>query len=347
MVRFKKIFTFTLVVFFLAAVLHASDTLELDQILKKTGASFQWDPMRGVGKIYKNDQSYVLREDSRFLLINYQELRTIDPPTRSSGGDLSLSREDADFLLHRLGLLPDRSNQLFVSTIIIDAGHGGRDSGAIGRFSDEQGEAIEIMEKDLVLKVALDLAGLLKSSYKEKNIVLTRDRDEYLSLEERTEIANDIDLGEQEAMIFISIHANASLNSKAKGFEVWYLPPDYRRKLIDPETLDESAREVAPILNTMLEEEYTVESILLAKRILQGLEGRIGAEHENRGLKEETWFVVRNARMPSVLVEIGFVTHREEALKMRDPDHLKKIAEGIYNGVHDFVEHFEQPFSME
>jgi N-acetylmuramoyl-L-alanine amidase len=63
----------------------------------------------------------------------------------------------------------------------------------------------------------------------------------------------------------------------------------------------------------------------------------------NRGLKEETWFVVRNAKMPSVLVEIGFVTNKREAMQMRNGSYLKKITSGIYNGVCDFIEHFENP----
>jgi N-acetylmuramoyl-L-alanine amidase len=206
-----------------------------------------------------------------------------------------------------------------------------------------EGQAVVIKEKDLVLDVSRGLAGMLRSRYPEKNIILTRSDDTYLTLEERTEIANGVQLKEQEAMIFISVHANASLDRKAEGFEVWYLPPDYRRKLIDPESLDEQAREVAPILNTMLEEEYTVESVLLAKNILGGLEGTVGGSMINRGLKEETWFVVRNAKMPSVLVEIGFVTNKREAMQMRNGTYLKKITSGIYNGVCDFIEHFENP----
>lgn len=314
----------------------------LQEIRGKTGARLEWDPMRQLGSLEKGETSLVYRVDSPFLMINYESFKSIRPPERGEGGDIWFSSEDAAYLIEKLGPKPSDENQHYISTIIIDAGHGGKDSGAVGRFKKDD-KPVVIMEKDLVLEVARQLSSRLHSKYPEKKIILTRDDDEYLTLEQRTEFANRIELGKREAMIFISIHANASLNSKAEGFEVWYLPPDYRRKLIDPASLDESAREVAPILNTMLEEEYTVESILLARNILNGLDSSIGASHENRGLKEETWFVVRNAKMPSVLVEIGFVTNKEEAFKMSNSDHLKKITDGIYNGVYGFIEHFENP----
>ncbi len=320
----------------------AESSMALSEIISMTGARLRWSPYRGEGHILKGDKEVLFREESGFVLVNYAKKVSVAPPTRGKGGDILFSEEDGQYLIDLLGIKPKLSEGLFISTVIIDAGHGGKDPGAVGSFMHE-GQAVVIKEKDLVLDVSKGLAGMLRGRYPEKNILLTRSDDTYLTLEERTEIANGVQLKEQEAMIFISIHANASLDRKAEGFEVWYLPPDYRRKLIDPESLDAQAREVAPILNTMLEEEYTVESVLLAKNILGGLEETVGDSMINRGLKEETWFVVRNAKMPSVLVEIGFVTHKREALQMRNGAYLKKITKGIYNGVCDFIEHFENP----
>ena len=105
--------------------------------------------------------------------------------------------------------------------------------------------------------------------------------------------------------------------------------------------MDEGRAEILPILNTMLEEEYTVESILLARNILEGIDGMVGDRTENRGLKEETWFVVRKAKMPSILIELGFVTNKEEAELLADKNYLMKMSEGIYNGVVDFIIYFE------
>ncbi len=220
-------------------------------------------------------------------------------------------------------------------------GHGGRDPGTIGRFVIN-GKHFELQEKNIVLKVSLALYEMLRNMYPDKNIILTRNNDTYLKLEERTETANAVKLAGNEALIFISIHANASFNSKAAGFEVWYLPPEYRRDLIDTDSMTDIAEDVIPILNTMLEEEYTVESIILAKDILAGMEDEVGGLSENRGLKEESWFVVSRVKAPSVLIELGFVTNQEEALRLNTDNHLKNLAQGLYNGIKNFIDNFEE-----
>jgi N-acetylmuramoyl-L-alanine amidase len=198
------------------------------------------------------------------------------------------------------------------------------------------------MEKDLVLLVSKQVTELLKRQYPEKNVVLSREDDVYLTLEERTTKANSISRGKNEDILYISIHANASLNSSAKGYEVWYLPPEYRRDLISPEEKEGYEETVIPILNTLLEEEYTVESILLAQSILTGLDSTIGTLSPNRGLLQEEWYVVRNARMPSVLIEIGFVTNKQEFQLLTSSEYLQKISQGIYTGITSFVSNFEE-----
>ena len=103
------------------------------------------------------------------------------------------------------------------------------------------------------------------------------------------------------------------------------------------------AEEIRGILNDMKDEEFTTESILLATSILSGLDQAVGAESKNLGLKEESWFVVRNAKMPSVLVELGFVTNVGEAIRLSDPAYLRRLAMGLYNGVAGFIEQFLTP----
>lgn len=331
---------FILLLLIIPAFEPAADTNTLSEIISLTGAEFKWAPYRSEGRLIKEDREVLFREGTGFFLIDYRKMVSAEPPHRNSEGEISFSEEDGQYLLDYLGVKPVFSGGLDISTVIIDAGHGGKDPGAVGNYMNN-GQAVVIKEKDLVLETALMLEDKLRSRYPDKRILLTRSEDKYLTLEERTEIANGVQLNEQEAMIFISLHANASFNSRSEGFEVWYLPPDYRRQLIDPESLDEEARGVAPILNTMLEEEYTVESVLLARNILSGLDVSLEGNAVNRGLKEEKWFVVRNAKMPSVLVEIGFVTNEEEAFNLRDKNHLKKISEGIYNGICDFIDHFQ------
>jgi N-acetylmuramoyl-L-alanine amidase len=130
------------------------------------------------------------------------------------------------------------------------------------------------------------------------------------------------------------------LDKNACGYEVWYLSPDYRRQVLDKTVSDDA--NVQSILNDMLEEEYTTESILIAKFILDGIGTQVGNLSESRGAKEEEWFVVRNSKMPSVLVETGFLTNEKEAKLLTDEDYLKKLSFGIYNGLQAFVTHFER-----
>ena len=134
---------------------------------------------------------------------------------------------------------------------------------------------------------------------------------------------------------------NASLNKQSSGYEVWYLSPGYRRTVIDSSKVSED-KSLLPILNSMMEEEYTTESILMSKFIMDGLQAQIGDQTKARGIKAEEWFVVRNANMPSVLIEVGFVTNEKEALNLNSDTYLQKTALGIYNGIQAFVTHFER-----
>ena len=230
-----------------------------------------------------------------------------------------------------------------IKTIIIDPGHGGKDTGAVASHT-VGGKKIALEEKQIVLDVALDVARRLEKKYPGKQILLTRKTDVYPSLEERVELANGVQLKENESIIYVSVHINASpFNKDARGFEAWYLPPDYRRDLVDPSSVAVESRNILPILNTMKEEEYTLESVLLARSIVSGIRDTVGNSSPSRGLKEESWFVVRNARMPSVLLELGFITNEAEAVLLNDPSYLKKLSEGIYNGVNDFIAGFERP----
>lgn len=305
-----------------------------------TGATFSWNPGMETGELFKKGEVVRFKVGVPFILINYTKKMESVEVFRSKNGAVYISQNGADSIRNLFKEKPPAPGSMVVKAIILDPGHGGKDPGAIGRHV-VNGEKIVLKEKDLVLDVAKNVFRQLKAKYPEKEIIMTRDSDKYITLEGRTEIANRVKLKENEAMIFVSIHANASLNSHSRGFEIWYLPTDYRRELIDADSLDKDLHDVAPILNSMLEEEFTVESILLAKQIQSGLEKTVGDVIPDRGLKEESWFVVRNAKMPAVLIELGFVTNREEALIMRKDEYLKKISEGIYNGVSNFVDHFD------
>jgi N-acetylmuramoyl-L-alanine amidase len=290
----------------------------------------------------------MISSQTRVLLINNQSNRGLlngTVPVALTGfehrdGEVFVGPQGVSLLQRLLQPQVTQGVGRRISTIFLDAGHGGRDPGAIGRHTID-GELRILQEKDLVLDVTLQLERLLQSTLPGVNVVLSRRDDRFLSLEERTTMANSIVLGENEKILYISIHANAAINSRARGFEVWYLPPEFRRELIRPGDIEVISESVIPILNTILEEELTVESILLAQSISQGLDLQIGARSPNRGLFEEQWYVVRNARMPSVLVELGFLTNLEDFLLLNDPNYLNKLSQGIYNGILKFIDNFE------
>ncbi|MBA7624669.1 hypothetical protein ES703_32080 [subsurface metagenome] len=354
---------FFLILLILLAAAAAAQTKELNEVLGELNGTLQWNPISGVGYIDVNEGAaswsalaassnmksvaflqeasgrVIFKINSPWVIIDYHHLLTT-PGIKRQGGAVLFPEVTVKAIKEYFKRKAEQDSLPRVAVILIDPGHGGKDPGAIG-FHTVDGKSKKILEKDIVLKVAHQLHGLLRRQFPDKKILLTREDDTYLKLEERTHLANDIQLGEYEAIIFISIHANASLNKKAKGFEVWYLPPDYRRDLINPESLEDENKEIAPILNVLLEEEYTIESITLAREILSGFDRMVGEITENRGIKEEYWFVVRNAKMPSVLIELGFITHGEEGPRLAREDYLQKLTQGIYTGIRNFIQTFE------
>ena len=222
-----------------------------------------------------------------------------------------------------------------IQVIVLDPGHGGTDPGSIGRHVID-GKNVVLQEKDLTLAVVLELQKLLVQAYPDRTIVLTRTGDTYPTLEARVQTAHAQKLGDQDSIVFLSVHFNASLNSKAKGIELWYVPQDYERDVIAGGEIPES---VFPVLNTLVDSEYKKESRELAEALAKGLGSELGGVQ--RGLKENPWFVVRMARMPAVLAELGFITNPEEAAKMLDPDYLKKLAHGLYTGLASFISDYE------
>ena len=122
----------------------------------------------------------------------------------------------------------------------------------------------------------------------------------------------------------------------------WPISAPCKRTLLDENSAGKENHEILPILNGMLEEEISLESTVLAQEILSGLDGKIGQLSADRGLRQNDWYVVRNARMPAVLVEVGFVSNPEEAARLADDEYLKDVADGMYSGVRAFIQRFEQ-----
>lgn len=333
-----KLFITGIVLFFLSITpaFSAEKTISALDAAKALDADLTWDPLSQEITFTVGGHTAQCRIGSPLVFFDSRETVIVQAPQMGTNAQQQLPAVLFTQLENFFKQF-DTGSFFRVGAILIDPGHGGKDPGTIGSYV-ENGKTVPVYEKNIALTVSLSLYDMLRTNYPDKKILLTRSGDTYPTLPERIEMANNVPLKKNEAILFISIHANANLSKRPYGFEVWYLPQEYRRNLIDKNT---ASKEIAHILNSMLEEEFSTESILIAKNILDGLEAQIGKVSKNRGLKEQEFFVVRNAKMPSVLIELGFVTNPEEAKRLNTPSYLQKCAQGIYNGLTAFISRFE------
>ena len=217
-----------------------------------------------------------------------------------------------------------RALGLKIGKIVVDAGHGGHDTGTIGPHG--------LMEKDLVLDVSLRLGKLLENKLGAE-VIYTRDDDTFIPLESRTGIAN-----KHEADLFISVHANSSRDASARGVETYYL-----NFTSDAEALEVAARENAVSQKSVYELQDLVKKIALKDKIEEsrefagdvqkslqsGLSGKTGMR--DRGIKKAPFVVLIGANMPSILAEISFVSNPGEG--DLTSEYRQKIAESLYRGI--------------
>ena len=214
--------------------------------------------------------------------------------------------------------------------IVLDPGHGGKDPGAIG-----VGGAAE---KDLVLGVAKKLARKLRAELGVK-VVLTRSDDRYVPLEDRTALANG-----EDADLFISLHMNASPNVEARGVETYYLDNTTDEAAIrlaarENRTSRRNISDLQFILSDMMQNVKLEDSITLAHRLQGALVGgmsRIMADVKDLGVKKALFHVLVGARMPSVLVEMFFITHRIEGAAMGQERYQDAMVDALYEGIEKY-----------
>jgi N-acetylmuramoyl-L-alanine amidase len=219
--------------------------------------------------------------------------------------------------------------------IVVDPGHGGKDPGAIG--------AGDVVEKDVVLAIALQLRDRLQAA--DFNVVLTRDTDVFIPLEERTARANA-----EQADLFVSIHGNASPNPRLSGVETYYLNTTDDRATIRLAKMENGLRamtggagghDVALILSDLVQSYKIEESVALAEQMQKALIGTLrthGWKANDLGVKRGPFYVLVGAGMPCVLVEVSFLTHPAEAARLAQPGYQQAIAAGLLRGIQRFVE---------
>ena len=235
-----------------------------------------------------------------------------------------------------------------ISFIVIDAGHGGKDPGALGSKS--------FKEKKITLKVARRLGVILKKKLKGIKIRYTRYNDKYVSLQKRTEIANRL-LKKNENGLFLSIHVNASISSRISGFETYFLSQNASNEearntaalendvvVLENHKANSSYGDVDYIEAMMLTSQIQKESSILADSILKGMI-RKNKIFKSRGVRKADFFVLRGVLMPATLVEIGFITNKKESKYLKRESHLKNISYGIADGVIMFIKRYNKMIS--
>ena len=243
-------------------------------------------------------------------------------------------------------------NEKTITTIIIDAGHGGKDPGSIG--------INKLKEKDIVLSFSLELKEELKKILPNVDIFLTRDKDIYPTLQERYKIANSsakINLEKSKNALFISVHANASLSPNAKGFEAYFITAqessEYARAVsilensalvkfdkVDASKYEENASQLTH--NYMLVEQHQKESRMLAQSIVDEVYKVSGVSKRNKPVQNALFYVLKGSLMPSTLIEIGFITNEEDAKFMNTKETRIKMVKATATGIKKFIEEFEE-----
>lgn len=216
-------------------------------------------------------------------------------------------------------------------TIVIDAGHGGKDPGAVGYRGTK--------EKDIALDVAKRLEKKLSKNMNVK-IIMTRDEDVFLRLSERTKIAN-----ESNGNLFISIHTNAAEDRRASGFETFLIGPNKNEAAVRVAARENAVLELEGTTGKKLTNEDLIQATIaqsafaskseqFASMVQKEIKKRV--QSRDRGVKQAGFYVLMGASMPNVLVELGFISNPSEEKKLRSPQYRDQLATAIYRAVEQY-----------
>lgn len=221
---------------------------------------------------------------------------------------------------------------LGVRRIVIDPGHGGKDYGAPGYHKG-------VHEKHVVMEIAKRLSKKIQQELRLETI-MTRSKDSYLTLEERTALANT-----KNADLFISIHTNAARDRRAYGIETYFL-----NLATDASAIQVAARENATsaknisdlesILNDLMQNAKINESSRLAARVQQSVVRTLRQKYnriKDKGVKQAPFYVLMGAQMPAILVETSFISNSRECKRLKDPRYQEQLCDGIIDGIRAYI----------
>jgi N-acetylmuramoyl-L-alanine amidase len=320
--------------------------LSLSKVCDVYSLDCKWDSFIKTATIQKGSNRIVLRADSNTMLLN-GEIRKLDKPVVFYNNavfvPISFVRNNLAPALGTAAVLTVRpeaeaSRRVSIKTIVLDPGHGGRDVGATGR-------RIRVKEKDRALYLARKIRDILEGAG--IRVIMTRDDDTFIPLPKRAEIAN-----RGNADLFVSVHINASRSRMLRGFECYYLSnatDDNARaveavenaslKLGDTANLEHSGT-LDKTLWDMTLTENRIESAQLANYVCDSIDKN--ATTANRGIKSARFYVLKYTRMPSILVEAGYLSNRYEELKIKDNAFLDRVAAAVTDGILRYKSEYER-----
>ncbi|MFH0876783.1 MAG: N-acetylmuramoyl-L-alanine amidase [Candidatus Omnitrophota bacterium] len=345
----KKFFSFAWIALFLCAgcattskfsypttTINNAPYFAVIQMCEREGFKWDYDPLSQVLVLKADDREIKLLVNSTTLVVDRQ-LKDLSAPPVIRDSVVYAPLDLQDFLRKSVCKVPlavSATGAVYlknVQTIVLDAGHGGKDPGAIGKNGTrEKNVVLDVTQK---VKEELERCGF--------KVILTREGDQFIALQQRAQIANV-----QKADLFISIHANANRSRWIEGFEVYYLT----------ETIDDNARALAAsenfphslpnqgylypssplkaILWDMVFTEDRKESIELAQSICSAVAQTM--DLKMLGVKGAPFLVLKGARMPAVLVEIGYLSNGDGEKKLRGASYRRKMAQAIAQGIVNF-----------
>jgi len=269
--------------------------------------------------------------DYDFKVFNLEDPSRLVIDVFSKGSDIKKPEPKTE-----ASTIPEAAPALMQRRIVLDAGHGGHDPGAVGPSG--------LFEKDVVLDIALKARDIIRKEYPSYEVVLTRARDVFIELKDRAKIAN-----RHKADIFVSIHANASPNKKTRGIETYRLNwtnnaeemrVAARENAVAIEKMQEMKSEVGFMLASLTRGLKIESSLNLAGFIQKSLAGRITSEYPQAadlGVKQAFFFVLVGAEMPCALVEVSFISNREEEKLLSDGTYREKIAHSVVSGINTYL----------
>ena len=300
------------------------------------GVTMQYDALLRTAYLSKDAQHVSLRIGDVLVLVNDNALH-LNSPIDVYQGTIAVPRqfkEQVFDVLFRQAVLVGRragAGKIKLNKIVIDAGHGGNDPGAIGRNG--------LREKDVNLDIAKKLSSLLRAEGVQT--VLTRSTDKFIPLSTRVSIANH-----SGADLFISIHSNAARSRSLCGFEVYYVAPsvsDSKRATLTARTaslhlkdtvFSSDAQDLRTIVWDMIYTNSRAESIDLSHSLCKIMDSSIDAHI--LGVKNARFQVLKGITMPGILIEVGFVSNVNEERLLRTGAYREKLAAGILEGIRDY-----------